>query len=163
GVLARSGQLKEMIERAEAQLKTSPKSIQIHQSLVGYYQAAGDKEKLKATLQKMAQLKPDDGKLRFTIAQQLQQAGERDAAITEYKAAIKLDPASFGNRYWEIQQLFAQANKYEELAQLFDEIDMRKINNYWSVIEVATGLLRNEKGKELGLKLFKKSWEAFPQ
>ncbi len=54
GVLARSGQLKEMIERAEAQLKTSPKSIQIHQALVGYYQAAGDKEKLKAT-------PPEDG------------------------------------------------------------------------------------------------------
>jgi tetratricopeptide (TPR) repeat protein len=53
-VLARSGQLKEMIERAEAQLKASPKSVQIHQGLLGYYQAAGDKEKVKATLLKMA-------------------------------------------------------------------------------------------------------------
>ena len=41
GVLARSGQLKEIIERAEAQLKATPRSVQIHQALAGYYQAAG--------------------------------------------------------------------------------------------------------------------------
>ncbi|HSQ54318.1 MAG TPA: tetratricopeptide repeat protein, partial [Gemmata sp.] len=81
GVLARSGQLKEIIDRAEAQLKASPKSVQIHQALVGYYQAAGDKKKLKDTLEKMVQLKPEDGKLRFQVAQQLQQMGERDAAL----------------------------------------------------------------------------------
>jgi tetratricopeptide (TPR) repeat protein len=162
GVLARSGQLKEMIERAEAQLKASPKSIQIHQALLGYYQAAGEKEKLKAALLKMAELKPDDGKLRFQVAQQLQQAGERDAALAQYKIAIKLEPVVFSNRYWDIQNLFAQANKYEELAQLFDEVDLRKIGNYWSVFEMVSVLLQNDKGKDLGLKLFKKAWEAFP-
>ena len=56
GVLARSGKLKELIERAEAQLKASPKSVPMHQALVGYYQAAGDKDKLKATLRAMADL-----------------------------------------------------------------------------------------------------------
>ncbi len=111
----------------------------------------------------MAELKPDDGKLRFQVAQQLQQAGERDAALAQYKVAIKLDPSTFSYRYWEIQNLFAQANKYEELAQVFDEIDLRKIGNYWSIFEIVSGLLQNEKGKELGLKLFKKAWEAFPQ
>src|SRR5205085_8186217 len=102
GVLARSGQLKEMIERAEAQLKASPKSVQLHQALVGYYQAAGDKAKLKATLLTIVGLKPDDAKLRFQAAQQLQQAGEKDAAMEQYKAAIKLEPALFANQYWEI-------------------------------------------------------------
>src|SRR6185312_14725210 len=162
-VLARSGQLKEMTERAEAQLKASPKSLQIHQTLVGFYQASNDKEKLKAALQKMAELKPDDGKLRFQVAQQLMQFGDRDAAIAHYKAAIKLDPSSFGNRYWEIEQTFSQANKFEELARLMEEIDFHKIGNYWSVIQMVPSLLRSDKGKELGLKLFKKSWEAFPQ
>ena len=163
GVLARSGQLKEMIERAEAQLKASPKSIQIHQALVGYYQAAGDKVKLKAALQTMATLKPEDGKLRFLVAQQLMQAGERDAAIAEYKVAIRLDPVHLSDRYWEIQNLFAQANKYEELAQLFDEIDLRKVGQYYYVFQLVSTMLQNEKSKDLGLKLFKKSWEAFPQ
>ncbi|HUR55406.1 MAG TPA: tetratricopeptide repeat protein, partial [Gemmataceae bacterium] len=163
GVLARSGQLKEIVERAEAQLKASPKSIQIHQSLVGYYQAAGDKEKVKDTLKKMADLKPEDGKLRFTVAQQLSNMGERDAALVEYTKAIKLDPSQFSNRYWEIQQLYAQANKFEELAALFDEIDLRKIGSYWSVFEIITAMIQNDRGRELGLKLFKKAWEAYPQ
>ncbi len=163
GVLARSGKLKELIERAEAQLKTSPKSIQIHQALVGYYQAAGDKEKLKTTLRAMAELKPDDGKLRYQVASQLMQQGDREGAIAEYKKAIKLDPTTFSNRYWEVQNLFMQANKFEELAQLFDEVDLRKLGNYWSVFQIVTSMIQNDQTKELGLKLFKKSWEAFPR
>ena len=162
-VLARSGQLKEMIERAEAQLKASPKSEQIYQALVGYYQAAGDKTKLKDALLKMAELKPKDGKLRYQAAEQLVQMGERNAAIEQYKLAIKLEPALFGNNYWQIQNLFSQANKFEELVQVFDEVDMRKLGNYWSITQPIASLLQQENGKELGLKLFRKVWEAFPQ
>jgi tetratricopeptide (TPR) repeat protein len=162
-VLARSGQLKEMIERAEAQLKTSPKSIQIHQSLIGYYQAAGDKEKLKTTLINMAAIKPEDGKLRYQVASQLEQAGEREAAIEQYTIAIKLDPSVLMYRYWQVQNLFGQANKMEDLAKLLDEVDLRKVGYYWAVAEVINSLLTNDKGRELGLKLFRKTWEAFPQ
>lgn len=162
-VLARSGQLKEMIERAEAQLKASPKSIQIHQTLASYYQAASDKKKLKEVLLKTVELKPQDGKLRWQAAQQLQQAGERDAAIAQYKVGIKLEPSLFGNRYWEVQNLFTSANKLDELAQVFDEIDLRKIGSYWTVMEPISALLDQENTKDVGLKLFKKAWEAFPQ
>src|SRR5262249_17334994 len=108
GVLARSGQLKEMIERAEAQLQGSPKSVQLHQALISYYQAAGDKARLKAATLKLAELRPEDGQLRYQLAQQLQQMGERDAALDQYKIAIKLDPSLFSNRYYEIQNLFTQ-------------------------------------------------------
>ena len=163
GVLARSGNLKEMIERAEAQMKASPHSLQIHQALAGYYQAAGDKEKLKATLLKMAELKPDDGKLRNQIANQLIQAGERDAGLDQYKAAIKLDPSVLAYNYWQVQNLFSQADRFEELGQVFDEIDLHKVGNVWYVTEPIAALLSSEQGQELGLKLFKKAWEAFPQ
>jgi len=162
-VLARSGQLKEIIERAEAQLKASPRSLQIYQALVGYYQAASEKKKLKDALLKMADLKPKDGKLRMQAAQQLQQMGERDAAMQQYKLAIKLEPVLFSNSYWQIQNLFTQANKFEELVQLFDEIDLHKVGNYWAVTEPIATLLQQDKGRELGLKLFRKAWEAFPQ
>ena len=163
GVLARSGQIKEMIERAEAQLKASPKSMQIQQSLVAYYTAAGDKEKTKAALLKMAELKPDDGKLRYSVAQQFQQAGDNAAALEQYTAAIKLDPSTFGDRYYEVIQLFSRQNKFEELAKLIDEMDLRKIRQYYAVSNVVGDLLRTDKTKEIGLRLFKKGWEAFPQ
>ena len=163
GVLARSGNLKEMTERAEAQLKVSPNSIQLHQALVSYYQAMGDKAKLKAALLKMVELKPGDGKLRYQLAEQLQQAGERDAAVDQYKAALKLDPSQFSENYWEIQNLFTEANRFEELAKVFDEIDIRKFGQYYYVIELITPLLGDDKGRDLGLRLFKKAWEAYPQ
>jgi tetratricopeptide (TPR) repeat protein len=163
GVLARSGQIKEMIERAEAQLKASPKSVQIYQALTAYYQAAGDKAKLKDALLKMADLKPDDGKLRYTVAQQLQQGGDNAAALTQYTAAIKLDPSLFGNNYYELIRAFSQQNKYEDLGKLVDEMDVRKVRYYYAVANVVGDLLRNEKTKEIGMRLFKKGWEAFPQ
>jgi tetratricopeptide (TPR) repeat protein len=162
-VLARSGQLKEIIERAEAQLKASPNSVQIYQALSGYYQAAGDKKKLKDALLKMADLKPNDGKMRYQAAEQLQRMGERDAALEQYKLAIKLEPGVFSNNYWGIQQLFTQANKFEELIQVLDEVDLRKLGSYWTITEPIQALLQQDKGKELGLKLFRKAWEAFPQ
>jgi tetratricopeptide (TPR) repeat protein len=163
GVLARSGKIKEMIERAEAQLKASPKSVQIYQTLAAYYQAAGDKEKLKGALLKTADLKPDDGRLRFQVAQQLEQAGERDAAMAQYKIAIKLEPSVFGNSYWQIQNLFMQANKLDELGQVLDEVNVSKLGYFWSVTQPVMALLQNEPTREIGLKLFKKAWNAFPQ
>ncbi|QEL19722.1 DUF1583 domain-containing protein [Limnoglobus roseus] len=163
GILARSGQLKELIERAEAQLKTSPKSTQIHQTLLGYYQASGDKDKQKATLLKLSELKPDDAPLMMQVAQQMQANGDKDEAMKFFKMAIKKDPALFQNNYYEIQRLFSEANKFEELVALFDEIDLKKFNNYWTVIEMVTPLLEQEKTREIGLKMFKKAWEAFPQ
>lgn len=163
GVLARSGQLREMIDRAEAQLKASPRSIQIQQALINYYQAAGEKQKLKDAVQRLAQLKPEDGALQFQVAQQLQQMGDRNAALEAYKRAIKVDPTQFANRYYEIQNLFAQANRFEELGQLLDEIDFRKVGRYYTVTEPIASLLQHEKTRPVGLKLFKKAWEAFPQ
>jgi tetratricopeptide (TPR) repeat protein len=163
GVLARSGQLKEIIERAEAQLKASPKSVQIYQALTAYYQAAGDKDKLKAALLKMADLKPEDGRMRFQIALQIEQMGERDLAMAQYKIAIKREPSMFANYFWQIQNLFGQANKLEELAQLLDEINLSKVSNYWSISEPISMLLQNEQTREMGLKLFKKAWNSFPQ
>ncbi len=162
-VLARSGQIKDMIERAEAQLKASPKSTQIQQALIDYYRAANDKKKLKDALVKLAEQKPTDGKARIDAAQQLQQLGERDAAIEQYKIGIKLNPALFGDNYWQIQQLFTEANRFEELATVLDEIDMRKVGAYYRISEPVMALLQQPKGKTLGLKLFRKAWEAYPQ
>jgi tetratricopeptide (TPR) repeat protein len=163
GVLARSGQLKDLIERAEAQAKASPKSVPLLQALLDYYRAAGDKTKQKETILKIVELKPDDGKLRFFAAQQLQQLGDNAAAIEQYKVGIRKEPALFGYRYWEVQQLFSQANKFEELTKLMDEIDLRKLSNAWTVIEMTQPLLQEERTRPMGLSLFRKCWKAFPE
>jgi tetratricopeptide (TPR) repeat protein len=162
-VIARSGQLKEMIERAEAQLKSSPKSPQILQSLLDYYKAAGDKAKYKATAQRLVEAKPDEPRLRYQIAQQLQSMGEKAAAIDHLKQAIRLDPSVYSNDYWEINRLFQEQKKSDELVKVFEEIDLRKSgSNYYAYTEIVQSLLQNEATQQQGLSLLKKVWEAFP-
>src|SRR5258708_15320463 len=100
-VLARSGKLKELIERSEAQLKSSPGSTHLYQTLVEYYKAAGDVAKSLDALKKMAALRPDDARLQYQIGQQMAQSGKPAEAIEFYKTALKKKPALFSNSSWE--------------------------------------------------------------
>jgi tetratricopeptide (TPR) repeat protein len=162
-VLNRSSKLKELVERAETQLKASPKSMQLHQTLADYYKAAGDGTKTKEILHKIGQLKPEDGKLQYQIANQLVEAGDGKAAIPYFKTALKKDPSLFAYNYWQIQQTFQQANQFDELVKLLDDIDLRSLGgNYWSVMQIVQTLLQDEKNQARGLRLFRKAWDAYP-
>ena len=162
-LLSRSGKLKELTERAEAQLKASPTSLQLLQVLADYAKAAGDRDKQKAVNARIVKLRPDDAKLRFQVAQALGESGDNVDAIEQYKLALKKDPTLFGNSYWVIQQAFQSAGKVDELSALFDELDFKKLaGNPYSVINVVSTLMQDAKTKERGLALFKKCWKAFP-
>ena len=97
-IFARSGKLKELIARAEAQLVTSPSSLQLLQTLVDYYQADGQREKVKSTYDRIAKLRPDDAKLRFQIATQLSQSGAAAESLDHYRAALKKEPSLLANQ-----------------------------------------------------------------
>ena len=166
-VLARSGKLKELIERSEAQLKASPGSTHLYQSLVEYYKAAGDQAKSLEALKKMASLRPDDARLQYQIGQQMAQSGKPADAIEYYKNALKKEPALFGNSGWQVQQAFQQANKNDDLVKLLDEMDFKTMGNYWSVMNIIQNMMNqnmmnNDQQHETTLKLFRKAWQAFP-
>ena len=91
-VLARSGRLKELIERAEEQLKRTPNAVQLHQALADYYKAAGQRDKARAELIKVAELRPDDATLRFQVANQLVQEGQADAAARPLQGRAQEGP-----------------------------------------------------------------------
>ncbi|HEY1377965.1 MAG TPA: DUF1583 domain-containing protein, partial [Gemmataceae bacterium] len=163
-VLARSGQLAELIERAEAQLKASPRSLPLHQALIDYYKAAGDKDKLKAVALRMAALKPDDAKLHYQLAQQFSETGDFADAADQYAAALRKEPGLFAYQYWEILQTFGQAQKSKDLVALFDEIDLKRLGgNYYAFLSVIQPLLSQRETRDQGLRLFRKAWAAFPE
>jgi tetratricopeptide (TPR) repeat protein len=163
-VLVRTGKLPSMIERAEAQLKSSPHSLELHQALLEYHKAAGDKAKVKDIAERMAKVRPDDAKVQYQIAQQLRGIGEFAAAAERYRAALLKEPALFAHNYWEIQQTFDQAHKTEELLQLFDEIDLKGMGgNHWAFMNMLQPLFDQERTRAQGMKLFRKVWNAFPQ
>src|SRR5262249_38478968 len=66
-------------------------------------------------------------------------------------------------RYWEVMETFNQAGKYEELAKVFDDVDVKQLGAYWAVSEVLQPLLESENTRAQGMRLFRKAWLAFPE
>jgi tetratricopeptide (TPR) repeat protein len=162
-VFARSGKLKELIERAETQLKAAPNSVQVMQSLADYYKADNQPEKVKETYARITKLRPDDAKLRFQIATEMLQSGDSAGAVEHFTASIKKEPSLYMYRYWEIQSAFQQAGKMEDLAKIFDEIDLKPFgNNPWAIQQIVSTMTQEEKTRDLGMKLFRKMWKTHP-
>jgi predicted Zn-dependent protease len=80
-VLNRSGKLPEMIKKIEDQLKTSPKSQRLIETLIEYYTASGDTKKAEELTAKIAETKQSDPAFRYTLAQQLMNLGKHNEAI----------------------------------------------------------------------------------
>jgi tetratricopeptide (TPR) repeat protein len=163
-VLVRTGKLPTLIERTEVQLKSAPRSLELHQTLLEYYKAAGDKNKVKDIALRMSKIWPDDAKVQYQIAQQLREIGEWAAAADRYRDSLRKDPSLFAYNYWEIQQVFDQAHKTEELIQLFDEIDLKSSgSNCWVFMNMLEPLFNDERTRARGMKFFRKIWDTFPQ
>ena len=92
-VLARSGQLPRLIERANLELKKIPNSILVHQALADYYTAARDQDKARSELETISRLRPDDASLRLRVAEQMMRDGQATEALVHFKAAFKKDPS----------------------------------------------------------------------
>ena len=164
-VLARSGKLQELIDRVEAQLKTSPNSVQLLQTLADYHQGrrrAGQGQggapahREAAPRRRQAELSdragPGPRGRRGRLHPALQD-GHRQG--TGPVRAL---------RYWEIQQAFQRADKLDDLGRLFEDVDIKKLgNNFWSIEQLVSSLLQNDKTRERGMVLFRKMWKAFPQ
>ena len=124
-----------IIERAEEQLKRTPNAVQLHQALADYYKAAGQRDKARAELARIAELRPDDADLRLQVGTQLVQDGQAAGAIEHYKAALKKDPSVSMRSYYQIENAFRQANKTGELLELLEQIDIRKLGQPYYIIE----------------------------
>ena len=162
-VLARSGKLQELIARVEAQLAASPTSVRLLQTLADYHQAAGDEAKAHAALERLGQTRASDPGVQFQIGLQLLKGGDRAQAIPHLKAAIVAQPSLLSNRYWEVENAFRQANKLDELAAMFETIDLKNLGGFYVVERLVSDMVRDEKTRERGMRLFRKVWLAFPQ
>ena len=161
-VLARSGKIKEIIGRLEDQVKRTPGSLQLHQRLADYHLAAGDKDKAKLEYDAIAGLRPEDAKIRFQVASDLSQAGEFAAAVEHYKVALRLEPSLLGSGFYQIQESFQQAGKFDDLVILIEQADVRSMGSIYYVARIIRTVLQDKAKRERGLALFAKAWKAFP-
>jgi tetratricopeptide (TPR) repeat protein len=161
-VLAGSGNLDELIRRAESQLQKSPKSVRMMRTLADYYQAANKTDQARELYQKMADLEPGNATFRYQIGQFLSQAGQRDAALEQFRLALKQDPSLYTRNYSQIQRDFESAGKLVELLDILSELGVAQARGSSAYSRLVRTLLRSQSTRERGMELFDKVWKAFP-
>ena len=162
-VLKRSGKLPEMIKKVEGQLKNSSKSQRLIETLIEYYTANGDTKKVEELTAKIAETKQDDPTFRFNLAQQLVQQGKHKEAVEHFKVALKKDPRLIRNNFWQIINSFQSADKLDDLAAIFDELDLKSFRqNPWELTNIISNMSYQEKTKDRAVQLLKRAWKDLP-
>ena len=162
-VLNRSGKLPEMIKKIEDQLKTSPKSQRLTETLIEYYTASGDTKKAEELTAKIAESKQSDPAFQYTLAQQLMNQGKHNEAIEHLKVVIKKDLRLVRNNFWQIFNSFQSADKVEDFASLLDDIDLKSFRqNPWELTNIISNMSYQEKSKDRAMQLFKRAWKDLP-
>ncbi len=162
-VLARSGRLPQLIERANEQLKQTPNAVQVHQALADYYTAARQPARARAELLRIVALRPDDFDLRLRVAGQMLDDGQPDAAIEQYRSVFKKDPSLLGRTsIIQLQNAFRQAGKSAELLQLLEESDLRSIGAPRTITRIIDEVPDDARTNERVVSLFRKAWADFP-
>jgi len=147
----------------QGQVKEAPESVPLLQAQAALQRATGQTEKARETLRRIVRLRPDDAPTRYQLANELVQAGDAAGSIEHYKAALKQDPSLFAGNYWQVQNAFQQAGRADDLAALLEVVDLKAIRQSWAVTNVATTLIQDPKTRDQGLRIFRRTWEAFPQ
>ena len=162
-VMKRSGKLPEMIKKVEDQLAHSPKSQKLLETLIEYYTAEGNQKKLQELTTRYSETKGDDPQFRFQLAMQLVQSGKHKESLEHFKVALKKDPRLLRNSYWEIQNAFENADKLDELANLYEEIDLKTfVQTPYELSNLIGNMSRRDKTKDRAIVLFKKAWKELP-
>ena len=162
-VLKRSGKLPEMIKKVEGQLKSSPKSQRLIETLIEYYTANGETKKVEELTARIAETKQDDPAFRYNLGQQLMQQGKHKEAVEHFKVALKKDPRLMRNNFYEIINSFQNADKMNDLAVIFDELDLKTFRqNPWELTNMISNMAYQEKTKDRAVDLFKRAWKELP-
>lgn len=162
-VLNRSGKLPEMIAKVEAQLKTAPKSSRLNETLLEYYVAAGNDKKVEEINARLAEMKGDDPRFKYQLAMKLLDAGKTKEANEQLKIVFEKDPNLVMNQYWELQNKYQNHNKLEDLASLYESIDMKVFRQQpYALTNAISYMVQREQTNARAIALFKKAWAALP-
>ena len=163
-VLNRSGKLPEMIAKVESQLKNSPKSQRLLETLLEYHVAAGNDKQVAELNAKLSESKVDNPAFRYQLALKLLDAGKTVEANEHLKVVFEKEPRLAMNNYYELQQKYEQHNKLEDLAALYESMDLKVFRQNPHIVSNAiSNMLNREQTKDRALTLFKKAWKDMPE
>jgi tetratricopeptide (TPR) repeat protein len=159
--LGGSGKLKELIAQAEANAKALPRSTSVQTTLLEFYQAAGDRAKVRQTYETLARLNPNDPAFLFRVGQHLTQAGAAAEAVAHFEAALKVNPQLMLNDAANVVQAYRQAKQVPELGKVLEGVDQIFLSNF-EVRQLVSTLLSHEDTKAVGWGMFRKTWAEAP-
>ena len=171
--LAELGQLDSQITRTEQQLQLDPESVDLLQSLMEFYKAAGRSDAAVAVAAKLAEVQPNSIDHLLRLATQYEKVRNFSGACTHYLEVLKKDPQRFTQNYYQYLRTFQNARRLPELADVLLTVDLRKLNNnYYVVGETIEYLFAAVSGnrearaadanQQKGLELLAAGWKAFP-
>ena len=65
--------------------------------------------------------------------------------------------------YYQIENAFRQAKKTDELLEILEQTDLRRLGRSYYVMNTVQNLMNDESMRGRVMGLFRKAWEAFPQ
>lgn len=162
-LLKQAGELDEMIKDLEERIERSPNSPQFYQELAELLQLGGNSSDVLPLLSKAVEAQPKSVDLRMALAQALETSGKRSEACDQYLEVLKLQPQNMMRDLSRYRNVFQQADRLDDLANVVVDMDSRQISEPYYVLDLAQQVLRKDADSESGLKLMEKVYEDFPQ
>ena len=135
-VLEESGDLDDLIAKAEAQHAGNPKSLRVLVDLWHYYTAKKDHDKAGEAMEKALALRPSDLQLRLQYAKSLHGSKQGGEALAQYEVILDKDPGLLlgdAGNIWQFMRQLEQAKRLDQFAQLMVEKDWSKFTQTGSV------------------------------
>ncbi len=166
-VLARAGELNELIKHYEGLVERSPKSTKLIDQLCAFYDAAGrrsDADKLRI---KSAENAPDDPRALYAAGQQLARLQKHKEAAEKYIAAVTKSPELLNNNYYEMRDTFTNAKAWGQLADKISESGIKKFTQSYRLSELCNELGQQKEPEALNRLLYaamsELSWNELTQ
>lgn len=151
-ILVQAKQIDDLISRYERLVERSPKSLPLINQLAAMYEASGRRSDATLLRSKAAESLPANPQNMLAVAQQLAQAGKKDAAIEKYVEAIRLNPELLNNSYYEMRSVFTEKKAWPKMADMMIKEGLTKFTRSYRTSEIFSELVR-EKQSEPALSL----------
>lgn len=171
--LAELGQLDSQIDRVQKQLRQDPNAVEVLQTLVDFYKAAGRSDEAVTMAARLAEVQPNSIDHLLRSATEYEKVRNFAAASGKYLEVLRKDPQRFTQNYYQYLRTFQNARRLPELADVLLTVDLRKLNNNYYVVGETIEYLfaaassdrknRNTDPNQVkGLELLAAAWKTFP-
>ena len=160
-VLAQTGALQPLIEQVEERLEQSPDSPKLYEQLIEYYTSLGNRDKVQELLEQAVEQRPTVLTLQYQLAKHLEQNAKQKEACDVYLKLVKVRPEWFQDDFYQLQNVFQQAQREKELADVIANMDLRGFGHPWYVLNIAQNLMRQDETRDMAIQLYEKCFDQF--